>query len=59
MGKTFTDIMGTPENDKYGLWNAFRGLKEIDHGKIVVKKEVGEMLISMVVDYCLELMAKD
>jgi creatinine amidohydrolase/Fe(II)-dependent formamide hydrolase-like protein len=58
-GNEFTDIMGTKDNDKYGLWNAFRGLKELDHGKIVVKKEVGEMLINMIVEYCMELMAKE
>lgn len=58
-GKDFTDIMGTKENDKYGLWNAFRGLKDLDHGKIVVKKEIGEMLINMIVEFCIELMAKD
>ncbi len=58
-GKAFTEIMGTPENDKFGLWNAVRGLRDLDHGKIVVKKEVGEMLISMIVDYCIELMGKD
>jgi creatinine amidohydrolase/Fe(II)-dependent formamide hydrolase-like protein len=53
-GGTYTDAMGTADQDKYGLWNSFRGLKELDGGKIVVRKEVGEMMLDLASDFIAE-----
>jgi len=58
-GGEFTDAMGTAEDDRHGLWNSFRGLRELDHGKIVVRKEVGEMILNISADYIAEIIAKE
>jgi hypothetical protein len=53
-GAKFTDAMGTPDNNKFGFWNAYRGLWEIDHGRIVVRKELGEMILDLAVNFIVE-----
>lgn len=54
LGGKYTDAAGTKEKDKYGLWNCLRGLKELDHGKMVVRKELGEMLLKVGVELIAE-----
>jgi creatinine amidohydrolase/Fe(II)-dependent formamide hydrolase-like protein len=59
MGGKYTDAAGTPDNDKYGLWNCLRGLRELDHGKVVVIKELGELIINTAVDSITEMLLND
>jgi hypothetical protein len=49
-GGKYSDLSGTKENDTHGLWNCLRGLRELDHGRMVVEKELGEMLIDLLVN---------
>ena len=37
-GGALADAIGTPEQNKRGHWNCLRSLRELDHGKIVVRK---------------------
>ena len=59
LGGKYTEAAGTSENDKYGLWNCLRGLRELDHGKIVVIKELGDLIINFAVDTISEMMLNE
>nr|MDO8109674.1 hypothetical protein [Candidatus Sigynarchaeota archaeon] len=58
-GGKYTDAAGTKDHDKYGLWNALRGLRELDNGRLVVMKEVGELVITLAVDYISQLLLNE
>jgi len=58
-GGAFADAVGTPEENKRGHWNCLRGLRELDRGKVVVRKELGEMFIDLAVDFIAEQLKED
>jgi hypothetical protein len=58
-GGKYTDAAGTPSNDKYGLWNCLRGLKELDNGKMIVEPELGRLLLDLATDYIAEIIKKE
>jgi hypothetical protein len=43
-GGKYTDALGTQDNDKYGLWNCLNGLKNLNHGKLIVIPELGALI---------------
>lgn len=50
-GGKYLEAFGSEKEDKHGLWNCFKGLKELDNGKIKPIKELGELIINTTVDY--------
>jgi creatinine amidohydrolase/Fe(II)-dependent formamide hydrolase-like protein len=58
-GGKYADMSGTRTNDTHGLWNCLRGLKELDHGRMVVEKELGELLINLIVDLMAEMLKEN
>ncbi|MHA1725874.1 MAG: hypothetical protein ACTSXH_13760 [Promethearchaeota archaeon] len=43
-GGKYTEALGTEDNDKFGLWNCLKGLREINEGKLVVAPELGHLI---------------
>jgi len=58
-GGKYAEALGTEKNDKFGLWNCLKGLKEIDEGKLKPIKELGEMIINTTVDYFSEILLEN
>jgi creatinine amidohydrolase/Fe(II)-dependent formamide hydrolase-like protein len=58
-GGKYADLSGTPDNDTHGLWNCLRGLRELDHGRMVVAKELGDLLIDKLVTLMAEMLAEE
>lgn len=55
-GGEYTEALGTKENDKFGLWKCLKRLRRLDHGKVRIYKELGELMINMIVDYFSEML---
>ena len=55
-GGEYTEALGTKENDKFGLWKCLKRLRRLDHGKVRVYKELGELMINLIVDYFSEML---
>jgi creatinine amidohydrolase/Fe(II)-dependent formamide hydrolase-like protein len=47
-GGKYTEAFGTPKNDKHGLWKCLESLRTLNNGKIVVVRELGELLLDLV-----------
>jgi hypothetical protein len=58
-GGKYSDLSGTPENDTHGLWNCLRGLRELDHGRMVVAKELGDLLVDKLTTIMAEMLAEE
>jgi len=43
-GGKYTEALGTEDNDKYGLWNCLKGLKNLDQGRLIVIPELGHII---------------
>ena len=50
-GGVYTKALGTKDNDKFGLWKCLKRLRRLDNGKVKVFKELGELLITLLVEY--------
>jgi creatinine amidohydrolase/Fe(II)-dependent formamide hydrolase-like protein len=55
-GGKYTEALGTEKDDKFGLWNCLKGLKDLDEGRLKPIKELGDMIISTTVDYFSEIL---
>lgn len=58
-GKRYTDLIGTEENDPHGLWNCLKSLRKLDKGKVKPVKELGELIINLLVEYYSEILLKE
>ena len=54
-GGEYTEALGTKDNDKFGLWNCLKRLRRLDNGKVRVIKELGELIINLLVEYYSEI----
>ncbi len=50
-GSEYQEALGTKENDKFGLWKCLKRLRRLDKGKVKVFKELGELMINLIVEY--------
>jgi creatinine amidohydrolase/Fe(II)-dependent formamide hydrolase-like protein len=50
-GSEYQEALGTKENDKFGLWKCLKRLRRLDNGKVKVFKELGELMINLIVEY--------
>ncbi|MHA1489292.1 MAG: hypothetical protein ACTSRI_06525 [Promethearchaeota archaeon] len=50
-GGKYVEALGTKENDPHGLWKCLKTLRKLDNGKIVVIKELGKLVIDLLVEY--------
>ncbi len=55
----FPDHLGTKENDIHGLWGCLKTLRKLDGGKVKPIKELGELVLNLIVDYFSEILLKD
>ena len=58
-GGVYKEALGTKENDKFGLWECLKRLRRLDKGKVKVFKELGELIINLLVEHYSELMLND
>jgi hypothetical protein len=58
-GGKYVEAIGTKDEDKYGLWNCFKTLRKLDNGKIKPVKELGELVINLLVEYYSDMLLKD
>ena len=54
-GGEYTEALGTNDNDKFGLWNCLKRLRTLDNGKVRIFKELGELIINLLVEYYSEI----
>ena len=57
-GGKYSELLGTKENDKYGHWNCLKTLRKLDNGRIVVVKEIGDIIINQLVEYYSNMLTK-
>ena len=50
-GGEYTKALGTKDNDKFGLWKCLKRLRRLDNGKVKVFKELGDLMINLLVEY--------
>ncbi|MFX0048737.1 MAG: hypothetical protein ACFE8G_11295, partial [Candidatus Hermodarchaeota archaeon] len=50
-GGVYREALGSKENDKFGLWKCLKRLRRLDKGKVRVFKELGELMINLLVEY--------
>lgn len=58
-GGKYVKAIGTKDNDKHGLWNCFKTLRKLDGGKIKPIKELGELVINLLVEYYSEILLNE
>ncbi|MFO7795160.1 MAG: hypothetical protein R6W84_03345, partial [Promethearchaeia archaeon] len=49
-GGKYEKALGSKRNDKFGLWNCLKTLRKLDKGRIKPYKELGKMVIEMIID---------
>ncbi|NVM43348.1 MAG: hypothetical protein HWN79_00390 [Candidatus Lokiarchaeota archaeon] len=54
-GRVYTEALGTRDNDKFGLWKCMKTLRRLDHGRVMVFKELGELIINLLVEHYSEM----
>ncbi|MFX0076135.1 MAG: hypothetical protein ACFE96_11880 [Candidatus Hermodarchaeota archaeon] len=57
-GGEYTEALGTRDNDKFGLWKCLKRLRRLDKGRVKVFKELGQLMIDLLVEYYSELILK-
>ena len=50
-GGEYIEALGTKDNDKFGLWKCLKRLRRLDKGRVKVFKELGELMITLLVEY--------
>jgi len=58
-GGKYIDAFGTKKEDKHGLWKCLNTLRRLNHGKIIVVKELGELVINLLVEHYSGLILND
>jgi len=59
LGGKYTKALGTKDDDKYGLWNCLKSLRKLDGGRIKVVKELGKLVIDLLVEYYSEMILRE
>jgi len=49
-GGKYTEALGTEDDDKFGLFNCLKGLRDINNGKLVVIPELGHLIYRISID---------
>lgn len=49
-GGKYEKALGSKDNDKYGLWNCLKSLRKLDKGRVKPYKELGSMIINMIIE---------
>ena len=50
-GGKYVQAFGTKKEDKHGHWKCLKSLRTLNHGKIKVVKELGELIINLLVEH--------
>lgn len=58
-GGKYLKAFGTKEEDKHGLWKCLKGLRRLDEGRIKVVKELGDLIIKLLVEYYSNMILND
>ncbi|MFX1445233.1 MAG: hypothetical protein ACFFHV_17605 [Promethearchaeota archaeon] len=58
-GGKYVEAIGTKDNDEHGLWNCFKTLRKLDGGKIKPVKELGVLVINLLVEYYSEIILNE
>ncbi|MHA1844034.1 MAG: hypothetical protein ACTSWE_07185 [Promethearchaeota archaeon] len=58
-GGKYVESIGTEEEDTHGLWNCLRTLQKLDKGRVKPVKELGELVINLLVEYYSEILLQD
>ncbi|GAH80852.1 unnamed protein product, partial [marine sediment metagenome] len=54
-GGQYTESLGTRDNDKSGLWKCMKTLRKLNNGRVLVFKELGELIINLLVEHYSEM----
>ncbi len=55
----YPEHLGTKENDTHNLWKCLKALRTLDGGKVKPIKELGELVINLIVDYFSEILLNE
>jgi len=58
-GGKYVEAIGTKKNDNHGLWNCLKTLRKLDGGKVKPIKELGELVINLLVEYYSEMIRNE
>ncbi|MGM0470458.1 MAG: hypothetical protein ACQERB_16880, partial [Promethearchaeati archaeon] len=58
-GGKYEKALGSKRNDKFGLWNCLKTLRKLDKGRIKPYKELGKMVIDMIIDAYAEILLEN
>ena len=58
-GGKYVEAIGTKKNDNHGLWNCLKTLRKLDGGKVKPIKELGELVINLLVEYYSEMISNE
>ncbi|MFO7795212.1 MAG: hypothetical protein R6W84_03605, partial [Promethearchaeia archaeon] len=58
-GGKYEKALGSKRNDKFGLWNCLKTLRKLDKGRIKPYKELGKMVIEMIIDAYAEILLEN
>jgi len=58
-GGKYIEAIGAKDNDEHGLWNCLKTLRKLDGGKIKPIKELGELVINLLVEYYSEMLLNE
>jgi len=58
-GGKYTEALGTKKDDRHGLWKCLSSLRKLNNGKIKIVKELGELVINLLVEYYSGLIVND
>ncbi len=58
LGGKYTEALGTEDNDKFGLWNCLKGLRNLNRGKLIIAPELGHLIHQLSVEIKTEIINK-
>ncbi len=58
-GGKYTDSIGTEDTDTHGLWDCLKSLRKLDKGRVKPVKELGELIMNLLVEYYSEKLLKE
>ncbi len=50
-GGKYVTALGSQDRDKFNLWNCLQGVRELNHHKIIVRKELGEFIFNYMAEF--------
>ena len=58
-GEEYTKALGTRDNDKFGLWKCMKTLRKLNNGRVLIFKELGELILNLLAEYYSEMILND